>query len=122
MLSGVKTLHGNYPTAGIWVIGHSLGGAISTFAALNIANEFPDLKKDMEYFSLEQPRVGNKEFVTYFESVLPQAFRITHWKDPVPHLPLREMKFFHFGKEVFYKEDFNNYTVCSEGESFRCAD
>jgi len=55
--------------------------------------------------------------------MLPGAIRITHWKDPVPHLPPREFKFWHFHTEVFYDEKFTKFTICdSSGEDPFCAD
>jgi len=29
--------------------------------------------------------------------------RLTHGRDPVPHLPMNSMSFYHFNTEVFYK-------------------
>ena len=40
-----------------------MGGATATYAALDIKREFPNV--DIQLLTLEQPRVGNKEFAAY---------------------------------------------------------
>lgn len=51
-------------------------------------------------------------------------FRITHWRDPVPHLPLEAMGFEHDPTEVWYNADSSSYSVCSssDGEDPSCSD
>ena len=50
------------------------------------------------------------------------AFRVTHYKDPVPHLPLEAMGFHHTAREVYYAQWNNDYTVCDgSGEDGGCS-
>ena len=52
-------------------------------------------------------------------------FRVTHGRDPVPHLPLEAMGFKHTLREVFYdKSGTGGYTLCSatNPEDPNCSD
>ncbi|KAA8498137.1 Lipase [Porphyridium purpureum] len=84
----------------ILVTGHSLGGALATLFAL-------DLKVscgiDSEVYTFGQPRVGNKAFARFYNSEVPQTFRIINDWDVVPHLPLRKAGFHHCGQEIWYR-------------------
>ena len=69
------------------------------------------------------PRVGDENFEKWFVSVVPGMFRVVHHKDPVPHLPPQNWGFHHMPYEVFYVDDYNEYTLCSfEGEDPSCSD
>lgn len=52
------------------------------------------------------------------------SIRVTHWRDPVPHLPPELLGFAHEPQEVWYTEDQSSYTVCdaTNGEDPNCAD
>ena len=52
-----------------------------------------------------------------------QNWRLTHHKDPVPHVPFEEWDFHHQPTEVFYDEASDGYTLCdSSGEDPLCSD
>jgi hypothetical protein len=48
-------------------------------------------------YTFGEPRVGNAAYVTYYHSVIAAAangagaYRVVHWADPVPHVPLELM-------------------------------
>lgn len=51
-------------------------------------------------------------------------YRETHWRDPVPHVPLEAMGFAHSPTEVWWNADSSSFTVCSSsnGEDHTCSD
>lgn len=51
-------------------------------------------------------------------------FRVTHNRDPVPHLPMIAMGYSHIRTEVFYNWDNSAFKVCStsDGEDKTCSD
>jgi len=105
----------------IVITGHSFGGAVGTLAAYALKMRY---QMDVSMlFSFEPPRVGNPAFVDAFAqkvgSEIP-VFRITHGRDPVPHLPLEAMGFQHIDVEVFYDEE-GSYTICEQTEDPHCA-
>ena len=65
--------------------GHSLGGAVATLSAIQIAKFVS--KERIVFMNYGSPRVGNQNFVNYFMSIIPNGIRVVNYKDPVPHLP-----------------------------------
>ena len=44
-------------------------------------------------YTFGEPRVGNKAFHAYYNSGEHLSWRVTHHRDPVPHLPTEDMGF-----------------------------
>ena len=105
MIPYVKQALARHPTASIFVTGHSLGGAISTLAALEIFASTKNTK--LNVYNFGEPRVGNPAFARHAATALPakQQFRIVHKADPVPHLPPTSFGYLHVPQEIFYDHD-----------------
>jgi len=109
-----------YPNFKVQVTGHSLGAALSVHAALDIIQTY-HIPVDVVY-NFGQPRVGNPTFEQYQKQTL-RTYRVTHWQDPVPHLPTESLGFVHAPTEVFYTEDNRSYKTCNDsGEDPTCSD
>ena len=76
-LSSIDSIH---------VMGHSLGGAMATIAAVVLASKFPELR--MVCYTVGSPRVGNAGFVRAFARLVADSMRITNSDDPVPRFPI----------------------------------
>jgi len=104
--SAVKTLlnlHGQ--DSPILFTGHSLGGALATFAILDIKNTLKP-PGTLKFYSFGSPRIGNDVFTDYFMNTLPNVYqRVTHYTDVVVQIPPRQMGFNHAGNEVWYYND-----------------
>eukprot|EP01034_Spumella_vulgaris_P030130 gene30130-37294_t len=73
-------------------------------------------------YAYGMPRVGNEAFEKWYQTRLPGTFRMSHWRDPVPHLPFEKWDFHHMPYEIFYESDYNKWKLCSaEGEDANCA-
>jgi predicted lipase len=68
LLSSVKSLNDKYPNAPIHLTGHSLGGVLTMFAALDIKDKYG---RADQIYTYGQPRLGNLAFSNYFESQVP---------------------------------------------------
>lgn len=103
----------------VQITGHSLGAAIASLCAYDLSASFPI---DVVY-TYGQPRVGNDAFSAAYNALVAE-YRVTHWRDIVPHLPLEAMGFTHVPTEVWYVEDSSSYTVCdpTNGEDPNCSD
>jgi len=115
ILPSILNLQSKHSNAKIAVIGHSLGAAIATFAFVDLQQQI----NSVDYFyTYGSPRIGNTNFVNFLNSNFPNVFkaRLTHYKDPVPHLPLDSMGFLHIDREVYYVEDSSSYNVCLANE------
>ena len=120
IISSAKSLYAKHSNARKIVTGHSLGGALAVHASIDIVNAFGPID---EFYTYGQPRVGNEQFAQYVNVMVPGDFnsRVTHNRDPVPHLPLINMGFFHIDTEVFYNVD-GSFSICKVGEDQSCSD
>jgi hypothetical protein len=74
------------PIRSVTICGHSLGGAIVTLLALDlVANS---IFKNPTVYTYASPRAGDPSFVSTYDQVVPNTFRIANRVDLVPKLPL----------------------------------
>jgi hypothetical protein len=67
------------------ICGHSLGSALATLLALDVAVNTP--YKQPTLITFASPRVGDTHFANYFNAVVPECYRIANRRDVVTHLP-----------------------------------
>ena len=68
------------------ICGHSLGGALVTLLALDVAANTSFI--DPTVYTYASPRTGDPLFVSTYNQVVPHTFRIANRIDIVPKLPL----------------------------------
>ena len=115
-----------FPTATVMVTGHSLGAALAVLAALDL--QLTQGINIETVYTFGQPRIGDKNFAEFAVDNL-MEFRLTHYQDPVPHLPPQKLllvPFFHHpSTEVFYSQlnSLGDYKVCTDpsGEDKKCS-
>ena len=126
----MQALVNKHPSASILVTGHSLGGALATLAALHLKGKLSNFKNAFHFYTFGSPRVGNFFFSNHLNTVFSNGAysRVTHYDDPVPHLPLDIQGFNHGGNEVWYNKDAYEleYIECENQawslESHKCSD
>jgi hypothetical protein len=74
------------PVTSLTICGHSLGGALVTLLALDVAANTPF--KSPTVYSYASPRTGDPLFANTYNHVVPNTFRIANRIDLVPKLPL----------------------------------
>jgi len=131
LVADVRHLLVAHPGARIVVTGHSMGGAVALVAAYVLQHDL-GIHVSGPIYTYGSPRVGNAAFAEQFsperaaswaDASPPTVWRLTHNRDPVPHLPLEAMGFVHAGYEVFYDEAWAQHTVCDgRQEDPNCAD
>jgi pimeloyl-ACP methyl ester carboxylesterase len=109
VISEVKKSLQMYPGYRVTVVGHSLGGAVAAFAALNF--QLRGWKPQVTTFG--EPRIGNRALVNYLDHKLGldqsqsdardgSSFRrVTHVGDPIPLLPLEEWGYRMHAGEIY---------------------
>eukprot|EP00286_Rhodomonas_abbreviata_P020624 CAMPEP_0181310450 /NCGR_PEP_ID=MMETSP1101-20121128/12592_1 /TAXON_ID=46948 /ORGANISM="Rhodomonas abbreviata, Strain Caron Lab Isolate" /LENGTH=309 /DNA_ID=CAMNT_0023417079 /DNA_START=90 /DNA_END=1019 /DNA_ORIENTATION=- len=128
VLNATQRAMAAHPTAQVWVTGHSMGGALAVFCALDVR-----LKLNVPFvglYTFGQPRVGNKAFAEFTTRTIPNTMRVTHQDDVVPHLPpmtsayLPLTAFHHEATEVWQTGPQDDiFKVCdASGEDPTCAD
>ncbi|BBG93224.1 alpha/beta-Hydrolases superfamily protein, partial [Prunus dulcis] len=74
-----------YGDIDIIVTGHSMGGAMASFCALDL--RVNQKERNVQVMTFGQPRIGNAAFASYFSELVPNTIRVTNEHDMVPHLP-----------------------------------
>jgi triacylglycerol lipase len=116
-LTAVAKLIADYPGDRVFVTGHSYGAACAQFMAMELAKG--GIPADV--YTYGSPRVGDSLYSSFMTLVLNHV-RVTHSRDIVPHVPPKEMGFFHGTQEWFESED-GVLVACSDidGEDPACS-
>ncbi|KAI6213952.1 hypothetical protein M3Y94_00212300 [Aphelenchoides besseyi] len=69
-------------------VGHSLGGALASLAAMRTVLERLRSSQQVRMYSFGQPRVGTYKFSVEHDLLVPESYRVVNRNDVVPHLPL----------------------------------
>uniref|UniRef100_A0A0K0FE54 Lipase_3 domain-containing protein n=1 Tax=Strongyloides venezuelensis TaxID=75913 RepID=A0A0K0FE54_STRVS len=112
------TAKNQYQDYDVWITGHSLGGAMASLTAANIGYHKYVSKEKIKAITFGEPRVGDFEYSQGFDNVVGYSYRVIHHRDPVAHIPLRNMlNYQHTKEEIFYDNDMSPgspYLVCSQ--------
>jgi len=86
LVDAVAALPFNHAVNSLTICGHSLGGALATLLALDVAanSNF----KNPTVYTYASPRVGDPLFARTYNQVIPNTYRIANRVDIVPKLPL----------------------------------
>lgn len=95
----VGWLRQQYPSAGLHITGHSMGGALAHLAALDL--KFRYGIQEISVYTFGSPRVGDWRFANLFQQHVAISWRFTHNRDLVPSMPPRWLGFHHVGREVW---------------------
>lgn len=110
-----------HPNAEVLITGHSLGAALATLCFLDLQYHL-DVAAFAPLYIFGAPRVGNAAFARFAASHGVPIFRIVHFRDIVPHLPLHMWGYHHPPTEVFYDLEQDSYVVCDgTGEDPSCS-
>ena len=106
------------------VTGHSLGGALATLCAIDIAS-LHLVKLDLQVYTLGSPRVGDTLFAYLYNYLVPKTYRIVNQDDLVPHLPAQDFGFLHVPTEAWIPpgDSPSQIVICSStAEDPSCSD
>jgi hypothetical protein len=84
LASILKMLPYKLPVGHITICGHSLGGALATLLAIDLAE---NIHIAPSVFTFASPRVGDVAFVGAYNQIVPDTVRIVNNVDAVPMLP-----------------------------------
>ncbi|KAL4812228.1 Alpha/Beta hydrolase protein [Aspergillus spinulosporus] len=106
ILDTISAARDQYPDYALTLVGHSLGGAVAALAGTEM--QLRGWEPVVTTFG--EPRVGNKAFVDYLDTVFRLEYgnerewkfrRVTHVNDPVPLIPLTEWGYEMHGGEIY---------------------
>jgi hypothetical protein len=70
----------------VTICGHSLGGALATLLALDVAAN--TIFKNPTVYTYASPRTGDNAFTVFYNHMVPNTIRIANRMDLVPKLPM----------------------------------
>jgi len=108
-----------FKTSKLYVTGHSLGAALAQLAALSFKMDNPRITTNVITFGT--PRTGDSAFSSFYSKKIDSSVRITHWRDIVPHLPIRILGFLHTPGEAWFNQAFSSYTFCANEDPKTCS-
>ncbi|PTS82183.1 lipase [Pseudomonas sp. HMWF032] len=73
------------PSGPLWVCAHSLGGALSSLAVLDLRERWPDLP--LQHYSFASPRLAAPDFAAHYNGLQVPTFRVVNDSDLVPQVP-----------------------------------
>jgi hypothetical protein len=85
-VQALTTLKFPSPVTSLTICGHSLGGALATLLALDVAANTPF--KNPTVYTYASPRAGDPSFASTYNQVVKRTFRVAIRVDLVPKLPL----------------------------------
>jgi alpha-beta hydrolase superfamily lysophospholipase len=100
----VRRVQTQYPSFRTVAVGHSLGGAIASYAAAELRAS--GIATDLVTFGA--PRVGNEAYVQTLMAQAPKYgrnYRFVHKGDPIPSIPWASMGYRHPGPEYVISSD-----------------
>ncbi|KAJ6621868.1 Alpha/Beta hydrolase protein [Mycena sp. CBHHK59/15] len=95
-------------------VGHSLGGALAELDALSLRLNLPT-SVGVNAVTFGTPRVGNQEFVQFFDSQVTDFKRVNNENDLVPTVPGRFLGFVHPQGEIHIVDDSTGDIVACPG-------
>ncbi|GJQ12718.1 hypothetical protein GpartN1_g4509.t1 [Galdieria partita] len=99
----------------LYFTGHSLGGALATLAAGEVAYRHPSWQIQMYNFG--SPRVGNAEFVNIYNQLVPHSFRVVNDTDIIARIPRSQnFEYYHVGNTVLINQQGELWTQGQSGE------
>ena len=100
MLAEVQRLQALHPDFTVLVNGHSLGGALATMSAIRLQIAGVDVK----LITVGGYRIGDPDFVDFFNQRIPDAYRVVNNKDLAVHGPMRFLGYKHVGTEMYQEQ------------------
>lgn len=87
----------------VFITGHSLGGALSTVCSLDLNLRLGLTRQEIFVSTFGAPRVGNRQFATFYDSINPIHWRIVVGPDVVAKLP--KVGYAHVGRKTLITVD-----------------
>ncbi len=89
------------PAAPVYLTGHSLGSVLATLTAVDMATSSAKTKPQLQLYTYASPRIGDPTFAQFFNTTVPNTYRVFNMADMVPEIPAsqtRNGEFRHVGQ------------------------
>jgi len=112
------------PSLPCYISGHSLGSALATLAAVDLALKVPKLKEQIRLYTYGGPRVGNPNFAQMHSKIVPNSYRIFNLSDSIPLSPptvFRKDVYVHVGQEWSFLTQYGDILPNHAVDTYRAA-
>ncbi|MEM9951737.1 MAG: lipase family protein [Chloroflexota bacterium] len=79
------------PDVPLYLVGHSLGGAVTQLAALDVIAKSPERAQSIQVYTYASPRPGDPDFVRAYDEYVQTSYRIVNVCDMIPYMPFEEL-------------------------------
>ena len=125
LLDAVNRIDSNVPC---YVTGHSLGGAVATLSAMEIALNVPQIRPQLQLYTYASPRIGDRIFAQAHSQLIPNSYRIVNLSDSVPLVPpitienkLVRANYAHVGQKWSFTTQFGDVLLNHVVDTYRTA-
>ena len=112
------------PSVPCYISGHSLGSALATLAAIDLAQKVPKLKDQIRLYTYAGPRVGNPDFARMHSQLVPNSYRIVNLADSIPLSPptiFRKDVYVHVGQAWSFLTQYGDVLPNHAVDTYRAA-
>ena len=124
----IETVRQLDPTIPCYITGHSLGGAVATLSAIEIALNVPKIREQLQLYTYAAPRVGDRTFAQAHSKFIPNSYRIVNLSDSVPLVPPIKIEnkfttanYAHVGQKWSFAEQFGDVLLNHVVDTYRMA-
>lgn len=124
----IETVRQLDPTIPCYITGHSLGGAVATLSAIEIALNVPEIREQIQLYTYATPRIGDRDFAQAHSQLIPNSYRIVNLSDSVPLVPPIEIKnkfttanYAHVGQKWAFTAQFGDVLLNHVVDTYRMA-
>lgn len=116
------------PTIPCYITGHSLGGAVATLSAMEIALNVPEIRQQIRLYTYAAPRIGDRIFAQAHSQLIPNSYRIVNLSDSVPLVPpiriankFTTANYAHVGQKWSFTNQFGDVLLNHVVDTYRAA-
>jgi len=128
LMQDLMQLKAANPGFQVWIVGHSLGGAMASVCSTLIAHLGLWSANDIRMVTFGQPRTGDVTYAMSHDNLLKYTYRIVHKRDLIAHLPPKidtdPNTLYHHRFEIWYNNDMATnapFTVCTRADDYSCS-
>ena len=111
-----------------YITGHSLGGAVATLSAMEIALQVPEIREQIQLYTYAAPRIGDRTFAQEHSKLIPNSYRIVNLSDSVPLVPpikienkFASVNYAHVGQKWSFTAQFGDVLLNHVVDTYRMA-
>ena len=109
------------PSYKVVATGHSLGGSLSTFQALDLINTPGLNSSNLFTYTFGEPRNGNAKFAQFIMNTGFKFSRLVDREDLIPYLPPPFFDYFQYGPEYWINSNIQ-MVVCQGADDEGCSE